>query len=91
VALLAAVLLVAACGGREAAPAATAPTAGSTSGATAAPSAPPTAAPAEPTAPAAGGEAPAEQSIPSGKTPEGYNYLGSPDAPVTLQDYSDFL
>jgi hypothetical protein len=36
--------------------------------------------------------APAEAgSIPIGKTPEGYNYLGSPNAPVTIIFYSDFL
>jgi hypothetical protein len=28
--------------------------------------------------------------VPSGKTAEGYNYLGNPDAPVTIQDFSDF-
>jgi hypothetical protein len=27
----------------------------------------------------------------SGHTPEGYNYLGSPTAPVTIVFYSDFL
>lgn len=26
-----------------------------------------------------------------GRTPEGYHYLGSPDAPVTLVMYSDFF
>jgi protein-disulfide isomerase len=36
--------------------------------------------------------APAEAgTIPIGKTPEGYNYLGSPNAPVTITFYSDFL
>jgi hypothetical protein len=35
---------------------------------------------------------PAESaSIPIGKTTEGYNYLGSPNAPVTITFYSDFL
>jgi hypothetical protein len=27
----------------------------------------------------------------SGKTEDGYNYLGNPDAPITVTDYSDFL
>jgi len=29
--------------------------------------------------------------IPIGRTPEGYNYLGSPNAPVTIIFYSDFF
>jgi hypothetical protein len=29
--------------------------------------------------------------IPQGQTIDGFPYLGSPDAPVTLVDYSDFL
>jgi len=29
--------------------------------------------------------------IPQGRTPDGFPLLGSPDAAVTLVDYSDFL
>ncbi|GIV88020.1 MAG: DSBA oxidoreductase [Chloroflexus sp.] len=29
--------------------------------------------------------------LPRGRTPEGYHYLGNPDAPVTIMVYSDFL
>ncbi len=29
--------------------------------------------------------------IPHGITPDGFHFLGMPDAPVTLTDYSDFL
>ena len=29
--------------------------------------------------------------IPQGQTIDGFSFLGSPDAPVTLVDYSDFL
>jgi hypothetical protein len=29
--------------------------------------------------------------IPTGQTPEGYPVLGSPTAPVSMTDYSDFL
>jgi hypothetical protein len=32
----------------------------------------------------------ANAAVPSGKTAEGYNYLGNPDAPITIQDFSDF-
>jgi uncharacterized membrane protein YfcA len=74
-------LLAGACGGRA-----------GTSTPTTAPAAPAVAAPspdAAPTALAASG-ATEPAAVPSGKTAEGYNYLGSPDAPVTLQDFSDF-
>ncbi|MFO7167680.1 MAG: Rcas_1661 family thioredoxin-like (seleno)lipoprotein [Chloroflexota bacterium] len=37
------------------------------------------------------GPTPDIASVPRGRTPEGYNYLGDPQAPVTLLDYSDFL
>ncbi|MEN9938199.1 MAG: hypothetical protein RLZZ387_4778 [Chloroflexota bacterium] len=91
--LLAAVLLAASCGNQPTssspAPtlAVTAPLAEPTRSAAAAPdataAAPPATAPTVAPAVAAG--------IPRGRTPEGYNYLGSPDAPVTLQDFSDFF
>ena len=29
--------------------------------------------------------------LPRGVTPEGYHYLGQPNAPVTIENYSDFL
>ncbi len=49
---------------------------------------PPTAAPVE-AAPAAG---PVDlASLPAGVTADGAFYLGSPDAPVTVSDYSNFL
>ncbi|GAB4154524.1 MAG: hypothetical protein Fur0021_21160 [Candidatus Promineifilaceae bacterium] len=33
----------------------------------------------------------AQSGIPSGRTDAGIFYLGQPDAPVTVRDYSDFL
>jgi hypothetical protein len=51
-------------------------------------------------APAAATEAPAiagqlaasqYQGLPQGVTPDGFPFLGKPDAPITLIDYSDFL
>ena len=58
---------------------------------------PPTAEPAIEPSPTAAIEATAEVEDPatlqviSGQTPEGAFFYGSPDAPVTLFDYSDFL
>jgi hypothetical protein len=31
------------------------------------------------------------EGIPQGVTPDGFPFLGQPDAPLTLIDYSDFL
>ena len=70
------------------------PSPAATAAPTTAPSPPATASVAEPTVALAANptsEAQTVAAVPSGKTPEGYNYLGDPDAPVTLQDYSDFL
>lgn len=69
-------------------PSAAAPTAVPT--ATVAPVA--TAVPTADTAPAATPAVPSGlAAIPRGKTPEGYNYLGNPDAPVVFEDFSDFF
>lgn len=57
--------------------------------ATALPVASSAAAPAQATAPAA--DAGRFADIPQSRTPEGYQVLGAPDAPVTLVMYSDFL
>lgn len=96
--LLAALALLAACGGAEpAAPAATEPAAVATLAP--APAEPSVAAAVEPSV-AAAAEAPAAAEaaaegpfagIPQGRTPEGYHMLGAADAPVTLVMYSDFL
>lgn len=87
-ALLVAALVAASCGGG---PGGAAPVLPATQGATApAPTADSTPPPATAVTPAAA-EPPSLATIPHGKTPEGYNYLGSPDAPVTIQDFSDFL
>lgn len=66
--------------------------------ATSAPTAPPAAlTPTQPTVSAATAEPPvasappAQEAIQMGRTPEGYQYLGSPDAPVTISFYSDFF
>lgn len=56
---------------------------------TVAPELAPTEPPAIPTAPPP--TATQELTIERGRTPEGYHYLGSPDAPVTIQDFSDFF
>ena len=73
--------LLVACGGRAEPPAA------STSA---------TAPPVEPTDPPEAVEQPPTvkvdlASLPAGVTPEGAFYLGNPDAPVTIDDYSNFL
>ena len=49
------------------------------------------AATAAPTAAAAQPQSSGAAAIPEGLTPEGYHMRGSPDAPVTLTMYSDFL
>jgi len=47
---------------------------------------------ASPVATAAAAPAPtAVATLERGRTPEGYHYLGSADAPITLQEYSDFF
>jgi hypothetical protein len=56
------------------------------------PAAPATTAPAAPAAPATTAPAAGPYAdIPQGRTPEGYQLLGDPAAPVTLVMYSDFL
>lgn len=65
---------------------ATAPTAAAATSTTAAPTSAPAPATAAPTATAT-----AQSGIPSGRTDAGIFYLGQPDAPVTVRDYSDFL
>lgn len=96
--LLLTLALFAACAAQPgAAPLATLPP--SPTAASAAPTVEPTvsagvAAPtAAPTAPASvSGEATSPYAgIPRSRTPEGYQVLGNPDAPVTLVMYSDFL
>ena len=72
--------LLAACGNATTAPQASAPAAPAAA-------APPSTTPAPPVATTL----PAFNGIPQGRTPEGFFTLGTPDAPVTLIDYSDFL
>lgn len=88
-ALLVPALLVACGAGGATAPTAPPATVAPTAAATA-----PQATPA-PAASAAPAETPTgdtqEAAVPRGKTVEGYNYLGNPDAPVTIQDFSDFF
>jgi protein-disulfide isomerase len=79
---------LAACGS-DAAPASPAATAAQPTQAPTAAAAP--AATAAPTAAAAQPESSGAATIPEGLTPEGYHMRGSPDAPVTLVMYSDFL
>ncbi|HEU5097608.1 MAG TPA: hypothetical protein VFU22_01095 [Roseiflexaceae bacterium] len=90
---------LAACGG-QAAPASPATTAAQPTQAPANPSpaaatepaaATSPAATAAPTAAAAQADSSGAAIIPEGLTPEGYHMRGSPDAPVTLVMYSDFL
>jgi hypothetical protein len=103
---LAAALLLAACGRPEPA-ASTTPEAPAASGeqvtpqaTTPAPSPVATLAGATPAAselaaatiePQSSGDAELYHGIPQGYTDDGFPYLGSPDAPITLYDYSDFL
>jgi hypothetical protein len=90
---------LAACG-NNVAPASPAATAAQPTNEPLAPSAAATAAPtaagapaatAAPTAAAAEPQSSGAASIPEGLTPEGYHMRGSPDAPITLVMYSDFL
>jgi hypothetical protein len=101
--LIALVLTLAACGGGAAqAPTATRAPTPAPAEPTSAPAEPtsapaPTAAQAatalaEPTqAPATQADASPFSGIASGKTPEGYNYLGDPKAPIELVMYSDYF
>jgi protein-disulfide isomerase len=98
--LLVVSMLIAACGSIASAP----PSSGAPTSAPAAATAPPnpgalTSAPAAATAapslaatdapvPASPGEL---ASLERGRTPEGYHYLGNPNAPVTILEFSDFL
>lgn len=88
-------VLLAACG-TTSQPAASAPTTISQPAATsAAPTTANATAEAATSAAVATAETPAETTaaagIPEGRTPEGYHVLGNPDAPVTIQFYSDFF
>jgi hypothetical protein len=94
--------VVSACGNASAPAAQTAPTAiaaraqatfppASTVAPTRAAAASPPAATLAPTRAAAQPTAAVASAIPEGVTPEGYHYLGRPDAPATLVMYSDFL
>ncbi|WP_322512600.1 Rcas_1661 family thioredoxin-like (seleno)lipoprotein [Chloroflexus sp.] len=75
------ILLIAAC----AAPVAPEPTATTTPSPPPAPTSTPTTAQSEPTTTGYFPE------LSRGRTPEGYHYLGNPEAPVTITVYSDFL
>jgi len=94
-------VMLAACGSASNPAAAPAPT----GAAVQRPTSPPTALAAQPSAsqppatttqlPATAAPAPAtatiDEGIAQGLTPEGYHFLGRADAPVTFQDFSDFL
>lgn len=86
---LAALLLIAACSSTTSvSPSPAAPTS-APAAATATPS------PAASDTPAPAGNEPAPTiervSLERGRTPEGYHYLGNPNAPVTILEFSDFL